>query len=369
MRLINRLSLITLIEPPGGLQAQDYCRRLNCLFWTTSQIMVRQDPSSVFLTTSVSMKRYFQPPGCNNLLPGTPGCKFDLQIPTETQRYFIADIERYTLLIRHTMKRSPEGALIQSNSLPGSLIGIDGKVFPDADRGHFANETRLESFPGDLMSLGTLLGAANVYLDDLSPAPDANHRLGETLRASGVSIPVTIKYQNEPLNPGAISYKYFPDASNAEVYGIEEAQYDPENGSYLVYQRHGIQLVFSQTGNLGRFSLLLLLTSLVAAFILLEVAKWLVNLLMLRTFRERRIYKKAKYSRTQTLRTIRERRSIRIANRNSASQAKNEELPVVNKPLPDLPPPTLDEEDEDRIMVLELGKDEYQGETSQRSLV
>ncbi|KAK9762161.1 hypothetical protein K7432_012377 [Basidiobolus ranarum] len=361
---------MTLIEPPGGLQTQDYCRRRNCLFWTTNQIVVRQDPTAVFLTTSVSMKRYLQPPGCNNLLPGIPGCKFDLQVPIQTEEYFIADIERYTLLIRHSMKRFPEGPLIQSNSLPGSLIGMNGKVYPNADQGHFTNETRLDSLPGDLMSIGTILGASNVYLDDLSLAPDADRRIGETLRASGVSIPVSIKYQNQPLDPGDISYQYFPDSTNAEVYGFEEAQYDPENGSYLVYKRHGIQLVFSQTGNLGRFSLLLLLTSLVAALVPLQIARWLINLLMLRTFKERRIYKKAKYSRTQTLRTIRERRRHRLTNRTNSSQMKNEEEPpAVNKPLPDLPPTQLDETDEDRIIVLELGKSGYEGETSQRSLV
>ena len=81
-------------------------------------------------------------------------------------------------------------------------------------------------------------------------------------------------------------------------YSIKQVRYEPD-GSRLEIERTGIQVNFEQSGSIGQFHFITLLTNLVAAFALLSVSSVVVEGLMCYVLPKRKMYMKLKYQTTE----------------------------------------------------------------------
>jgi hypothetical protein len=79
---------------------------------------------------------------------------------------------------------------------------------------------------------------------------------------------------------------------------VSELRYNPD-GSVTKFDRHGVQVIFTQTGSIGFFNLLALILNLVAALALIKVATTIVDLLMVYIMPRRAEYQDAKYTETE----------------------------------------------------------------------
>ncbi|KAF9972754.1 cytochrome c oxidase subunit 1 [Actinomortierella ambigua] len=258
-----------------------------------------------------------------------------------TPASYVADIEEFTLMLEHSIRGQASGVEIRSGNMEyGELIdsatGLAVKRWDDQIRAltsptwYNKNDVSLmataagavgsssfqqwdpsasvldaklpwksrpHKIAGDVMRVGDLLRAADIQLDTISESPMATRN--ETIRSAGVVIIVVIQYGAVGWNPNKISYRYMPKAIPDQEYKAVETIRDFQAGRRVEINRHGIKIVISQHGQLGKFSLMTLLTNLVAAVALFKVANILVELMMLRLHPQKVVYGQAKYDSTR----------------------------------------------------------------------
>ncbi|KAF9145401.1 cytochrome c oxidase subunit 1 [Mortierella sp. GBA39] len=262
------------------------------------------------------------PTKCDINAPIAAGCDphsapTTLLLPTS----LVADIERFTLMLEHSIRGQATGLQIRSGNMEAGVLRDSGsgevlKTFTDQSRyvpvavtstvdtkavngsvtasaTATVDGSKMVHLAGDVMTVGEFLKAAGVNLDDISTSPSAS--VNETVRSSGVVVIVVIQYAAKGWNPNKISYEYLPKAIPDQEYKVIETIRDFRGGNRVEINRHGIRIVFSQAGQLGQFSLMTLLTNLVAAVALFKVANIIVELMMLRLHPQKKIYTRAKF--------------------------------------------------------------------------
>ncbi|KAG0211030.1 cytochrome c oxidase subunit 1 [Mortierella sp. GBA30] len=331
--IVNGAVRVTLKAPIDGAATPDYCNStsVSCLHWDENDILYEPGVDGALVTTRTQITQYgpFMDQSfaegtinqCDINLPTVPGCDAysaptTLLLPSS----FVADIERFTLMLEHSIRGQASGVQMRSGNMDSGILrdsqtGAVAKVFTDDSR-HVPAYSPISSatpsplpvnqvnksvntvhLAGDVMTVGELLKAAGVSLDDLSGSPTAT--ANETVRSSGVVIIVVIQYAAKGWNPNRISYEYLPKAIPDQEYKVIETIRDFRARSRVEINRHGIRIVFSQTGQLGQFSLMTLLTNLVAAIALFKVANIIVELLMLRLHPQKNVYVRAKFESTK----------------------------------------------------------------------
>ncbi|KAF9132364.1 cytochrome c oxidase subunit 1 [Mortierella sp. 14UC] len=303
-----------------------------CLYWSSNDILYEPGVDGALITTRAQITQYgpfsnqtTNPQKCDVNVPIVAGCDphtapTTLLLPTS----MVADIERFTLMLEHSIRGQATGLQIRSGNMESGLLrdsasGEVLKTFTDESRyvhASTASTTTAEAqngsnvrvtasasatmdggkivhLAGDVMTVGEFLKAAGVNLDDISTSPSAN--VNETVRSSGVVVIVVIQYAAKGWNPNKISYEYLPKAIPDQEYKVIETIRDFRGGNRVEINRHGIRIVFSQAGQLGQFSLMTLLTNLVAAVALFKVANIIVELMMLRLHPQKKIYVRAKF--------------------------------------------------------------------------
>ncbi|KAG0346891.1 cytochrome c oxidase subunit 1 [Podila humilis] len=335
---------VTLKAPLDGIANSSYCQSSAqpCLFWNENDILYEPGVDGALITTRAQIKQYgpfansthLAANRCDVNIPTVVGCDphrapSTLLLPTS----LVADIERFTIMLEHSIRGQATGIQIRSGSmeygvLRDSVTGQVLKTFNDASRyvpdtltttalsnnsitsdgasenptvktassGASAGENGgVVHLAGDVITVGEFLKAAGVNLDSASGSPTAS--ANETVRSSGVVVIVVIQYAAKGWNPNKISYEYLPKAIPDQEYKVIETIRDFKGGNRVEINRHGI--VFSQSGQLGQFSLMTLLTNLVAAVALFKVANIVVELLMLRLHPQKKIYDRAKFESTK----------------------------------------------------------------------
>ncbi|KAG0338977.1 cytochrome c oxidase subunit 1 [Podila horticola] len=328
------------MAPLDGITNSDYCQSAAqpCLFWNENDILYEPGVDGALITTRAQIKQYG--PFSNSTSVGNNQC--DVNIPTIAgcdpyrapstlllPTSLVADIERFTLMLEHSIRGQATGVQIRSGNMEyGVLRDTAGqviKIFNDESRYapataalsndsdtattpvnstiHIASNTTSATtagtvhLAGDVMTVGEFLKAAGVDLDSLSGSPTAS--ANETVRSSGVVVIVVIQYAAKGWNPNRISYEYLPKAIPDQEYKVIETIRDFRGGNRVEINRHGIRIVFSQAGQLGQFSLMTLLTNLVAAVALFKVANIVVELMMLRLHPHKKVYDRAKFESTK----------------------------------------------------------------------
>lgn len=184
-----------------------------------------------------------------------------LLLPTS----LVADIERFTLMLEHSIRGQATGLQIRSGNMEAGLLrdsesGEVLKTFTDQSRyvpaaaystveSTAANGSvtasatatmdgsKMVHLAGDVMTVGEFLKAAGVNLDDISTSPSAS--VNETVRASGVVVIVVIQYAAKGWNPNKISYEYLPKAIPDQEYKVIETIRDFRGGNRVEINRHG----------------------------------------------------------------------------------------------------------------------------------
>ncbi|KAF9133129.1 cytochrome c oxidase subunit 1, partial [Linnemannia schmuckeri] len=333
---------VTLKAPTDGIATPAYCKPPTavssplpgstppCLYWSSNDILYEPGVDGALVTTRAQITQYgpfnnqtaTTPQKCDVNVPIIAGCDphtapTTLLLPTS----LVADIERFTLMLEHSIRGQATGLQIRSGNMETGLLrdsesgevlktftdqsryvpavvtstvetkAMDGSVTASATAA--MDNSKMVHLAGDVMTVGEFLRAAGVNLDEISTSPSAS--VNETVRSSGVVVIVVIQYAAKGWNPNKISYEYLPKAIPDQEYKVIETIRDFRGGNRVEINRHGIRIVFSQAGQLGQFSLMTLLTNLVAAVALFKVANIIVELMMLRLHPQKKIYTRAKF--------------------------------------------------------------------------
>ncbi|KAF8944924.1 cytochrome c oxidase subunit 1 [Haplosporangium gracile] len=346
--VINGAVRVTLKAPTDGIAASAYCKSPiavspplpgsipPCLYWSSNDILYEPGVDGALVTTRAQITQYgpfnnqtaTTSQTCDVNVPIVAGCDphaapTTLLLPTS----LVADIERFTLMLEHSIRGQATGLQIRSGNMEGGLLrdsasgevlktftdqgryvpavvtstvetkAMDGSVTASASATATVDGSKMVHLAGDVMTVGEFLRAAGVNLDEISTSPSAS--VNETVRSSGVVVIVVIQYAAKGWNPNKISYEYLPKAIPDQEYKVIETIRDFRGGNRVEINRHGIRIVFSQAGQLGQFSLMTLLTNLVAAVALFKVANIIVELMMLRLHPQKKIYTRAKFEHTK----------------------------------------------------------------------
>ncbi|KAF9924959.1 cytochrome c oxidase subunit 1 [Linnemannia zychae] len=343
--IINGAVRVTLKAPVDGIATTPgYCKPSSsishpsipesappCLYWSSNDVLYEPGVNGALITTRAQVTQYgpfnnqstSPQQNCDVNVPFAAGCDpysapTTLLLPTS----LVADIERFTLMLEHSIRGQASGVQLRSGNMEYGLLrdsesGQILKTFTDQSRYVMDSTTKetvsqngsnvtttatingnkMVHLAGDVMTVGEFLKAAGVNLDDLSKAPSAS--VNETVRSSGVVVIVVIQYAAKGWNPNKISYEYLPKAIPDQEYKVIETIRDFRGGNRVEINRHGIRIVFSQAGQLGQFSFMTLLTNLVAAVALFKVANIIVELMMLRLHPQKKVYGRAKFEHTK----------------------------------------------------------------------
>ncbi|CAG8609974.1 4787_t:CDS:10 [Ambispora leptoticha] len=292
------------LQAPNNFDTPDYCHGdVPCVYWGANDIQYPNDGAGVaFFATRVKVNKFDPPNNCNFLTASAPNdpCIFNPNNYTPVVNIsYIADIETYTMMIEHSIRGHTTDMGIRNGlngSMDGSLVDINGKVIKS-----WNSTTRKQDDPradGDIMTVQQLLTAAGADLQAVSTAPGA--KPGEIYRSSGIVIVIVIDYKNVPFKEDTITYTYRPQYIKGNEYKSIESIYQP-NGGYVIKERHGLRLVFQQSGTIGKFDFISLLKNIVAGFALFSLASIIVEILMLQFLPEKSIYEQAKFENTHDI--------------------------------------------------------------------
>eukprot|EP00949_MAST-11_sp_MAST-11-sp1_P002211 g2211.t1 len=229
--------------------------------------------------------------GCNGTFDFDPKCKDFSQ-----KNYFLADIDRFTLLIDHAV-RAPANPKLQadSTSMEGKLVKCD-----DESRSVSPSSTAEGQ---DFFEIGDLLdavkmrdGTCGTTLDDKSTVKGSSH----SIRHDGAIIQLEIRYKNSDpwvgiFKDDRISYTYHVsliDGTKSKVLQEIFAEYPTKR---ITRNRHGIQIVVLQTGLLGTFDFSTALINLTTSLTLLAMSTTIVDLLAMKVMPRKEEYRSTKY--------------------------------------------------------------------------
>jgi hypothetical protein len=245
------------------------------------------------------------------------------------QDEYIANIEKFTLLIDHSVHTPSIGVGAASRNMTGKLY-VDNDDMLCATRGGVdANNRPQPTAPCyiiprqskglDFFTLKTLMDAGGVDLEALAVTSTIHNKNGtkshesQSYRFEGCVVLLEITYSNwEPwvgpwdwsdfpkLTKRAITYTYTMSLIDSSSYKYESVVYDAE-WSRLVKTKNGMRISVLQTGQLGKFDFQTLLVQLTASLGLLAVSTTIVDLVATKLLKDKETYKKSKYEESKVI--------------------------------------------------------------------
>ncbi|TPX40340.1 hypothetical protein SeLEV6574_g06660 [Synchytrium endobioticum] len=302
-----------------------------CMFLNAEQVVFPYagQQGSVFITTRISVSNTgVPPPGCSYATPlaATYACSPPAYNTLPSATYYVANVERYTLMIDHAVRGQITSGLLLQATVPTTIgttttSAMMGRLVAGCTGAGSAptvlqwNETvRAAALAsrqsGDTMTVGELLTAADcagngIDLDANSTSITAS--VGESIRSTGAIISMPIIYSNRQTT-GAwndLKYEYIPALIGGEEYKIIEKIPQPD-GSITYWNRHGVQVTLTQTGTIGQFNFLSFLSNLVGGLALLKVATTITEMLMMYGLPQRKLYREAKVEQTEDFSDVRQ---------------------------------------------------------------
>ena len=305
-----------------------------CRFADSFAALPLAEPSALFLPTEARATPQTAAAGaaaCANLT--APACGAFLppesrDDPAVTLRTLLADAEFFTLRIDHNVAAPAASIARTARALAGRMFSSRGDVVDacEAYRGNPGGAPCPAAValgaPGktDTVSIATLLAAAGVPSLDAPSAEDAS----VSLREAGLILLVDVSYSNAmmargvipgtgTLNTNTVEYTLRVSALTEADFKLEEARVvggPLEEGARVLFNRHGVRVLFSQSGFLGRSDLQTFIVNAVTALGLLSIAITLVEVVAFNCWRLGPIYQQFKERQTpplsELLRTRRE---------------------------------------------------------------
>ncbi|KAI8898701.1 hypothetical protein BC833DRAFT_588621 [Globomyces pollinis-pini] len=281
-----------------------------CLFWSAEKIAFpfAGELNTLFLTTRVSAYDTPIPPaGCSYTMPLNETCKTPTMGDSSLKKrtYFVANVEYITIQVDQYSVRATstinvanaEYVTYSGQNMQGAVQKCGGGI--STDIGKFDSsyrESNQYNSTLDVMRIVDLLYASSCANDfDLANISGAaGAKPNEPLRSSGLVISVPIAYTNDNSPPKQLIYKYLPAIVEGAEFKLTETVVNAD-GSLTYLVRNGIRIVFSQTGQIGIFSVMALILNLVAAAALFSVAGVVVDSLMVYFLPRKDVYYHAKY--------------------------------------------------------------------------
>ncbi|KAF2071100.1 hypothetical protein CYY_007586 [Polysphondylium violaceum] len=258
---------------------------LKCEYWDESNVVYPIGEETAFCATT-RVKYYNQTADCEFT---SPTCTY--KDSDNAQNIYVADIERFTLLIDHTMYAPVSGIQRNALSLHGYIQDENNKEI-QVNQG--INTIGVQGKP-DIIELGLLLNYTGINLDNPSLI---NPNL--TMRYDGLIILVFIDYSNTYSNSiKNIKYTYSTSVvQDTEFTVVEPVVLDNINHRF-VFKRHGIRMLFFQTGSIGHFKFQSLLLTFVSGMGLLAISTLIVDQLAIRILPQRKSYQSFKFQVTE----------------------------------------------------------------------
>jgi len=209
--------------------------------------------------------------------------------------FFCAEVERFTLMIDHSMYAPRVGERGNARNFVGKIVDAAGKQMKPP-------KPNVIGVPGehDILELQVLLDAAGVTLDSAGmESPEE-----ESKRSSGLVLIVFVTYSNTDTWVGfsPVSYTYSVNVVKATEFKMYQTLLPSANSIERgLYNRHGVRMLFIQNGLLGQFDFQVLLISLVTSLGLLAASTFVVDFLAIRVLPAKRLYSNYKYKTTKKI--------------------------------------------------------------------
>ena len=253
------------------------------------------EPSAMFVTTRLT---YVTQTRVCDVNATSCGDIFSREDEVEDDVYF-AGVEDFCLRLTHNVQAPIWGGNHPDNpSFVGDPETMEGEIIPIK-----GDPIKSEIGEQDIFPLRTLLEAADVDLDAIANDDD------ETFRWDGIVLVVKISYTNKDkfFAPAKrIKYSIEPTRIAGSSFKAEIPREVNEPGKRTYENRHGIRILFSQSGTIGHFSFQAALVNLVSALALIAVATSVVDLLMLKVLPMKEEYNKAKFEKTKDFSDVRD---------------------------------------------------------------
>jgi hypothetical protein len=257
------------------------------LYWDENLVVYPTlEHGAMFVTTRVTNTSQDLEGGCS-LASNT--CKY---VPvTKPNDIFIADIENFTLLIDHAMYTSQLGIQANGQDLSGSLVDVNGNKITNLPKGDTVGMVGKQ----DILHMSVVLQAAGISSLDTPSFNDP----AKSKRDDGIVLLVFITYSNTfSYNTGDINYEISVKPVTDTKFKSEQPIYTKNYEKRVIWNRHGIRLLFLSVGSLGKFDFQTLLLTFVSGIGLLAVATLVVDVIAVRLMPGRKTYKKYKYQET-----------------------------------------------------------------------
>ncbi|KAI8898702.1 hypothetical protein BC833DRAFT_588624 [Globomyces pollinis-pini] len=285
-----------------------------CVYWTPEQIAFPYagELNTIFLTTRVSTSKIVDSSNCDYSEPNNANCTTPPAnyITAIRKTYYVANVEYLTIQVDHSVRAQSSISIgaasystFTSDLMVGSLINDCNEVetavstFNETYRENNIYNSTLDVMPiTDILQASYCGNRDKFDLAIKSKAPGA--KTSEDMRSAGLIISMPIAYTNRRSQPGHLKYQYLPAIIDGSEFKVTEMKMNGD-GSVTYISRHGIRIVFAQTGTIGIFNPIALILNLVAAFALFSVAQVVVDSLMIYLLPKKHIYYNAKFQETK----------------------------------------------------------------------
>jgi len=208
------------------------------------------------------------------------------------ESFYLGGLEACTIMVQHLVSQATtqtfHSAVIDSFSPSRPVAQLKGPLgqVPLRER----SVTKGPS--GDIFNISDLLWVAGADADEPVANPSGASPANGSLRYNGVTLRVRVVYSGSSLAWTDTHYEYRISVNELEAkfVSVDEAAGGPA-GTRTVQDLHGLQLLFSQDGNLNVFDFQTLMLSLVAGFAYLFVAKMAADYFLLYFAPKRHDYK------------------------------------------------------------------------------
>ncbi|GAM19547.1 hypothetical protein SAMD00019534_027220 [Acytostelium subglobosum LB1] len=259
-----------------------------CEYWDESLVLYPStSDTSMFISTRVESEIQKT---VNNCQFTSPTCTY----ATYNQSlFYIPDIENFTIMLDHTVSAPNLGIQYNARQLPGRLLNSSGHVWtPPAP-----NVVGVQS-QYDIMTVGTCLAAAGIYNLDGPSLSNASR----SMRDDGVILLVFITYSNTyTYNTNNFRYTYQFKVIKDTKFKAEEPIFTTDVNNRYVFDRHGVKMLFIQTGSIGKFDFQTMLLTFVSGIGLVTVSTIFVDILAVRLLPQKRLYAQYKYENVEEM--------------------------------------------------------------------
>jgi len=259
-------------------------------------------PQAVDSTITIASRIKFSTQTCNNTYFNTSDTAWS---DNQTETYYLADIERFTLQLDHTFYAPNLNIQHNAKGMKGYVVKTIEEIqnFDDSTNKSFKPYLSKGEVIGvedelDIVSVGSLLRMAGVDIDKQSV------REGESIRYSGAIFLVFLDYQNSMTRwfTNGTRYSIRVEMINDTEYKAVQTVYTKKlDGGRTIYNRHGLHFVFLQTGKLVAFDFQVLLLSLVSGMGMFAFSTTIVDLISTKLLGNKDVVSNLKYKTTPNL--------------------------------------------------------------------